>query len=109
MKEKIDLIYSNYDENTGVSTVTIDTALGRFTGTSVLREEDKEIASNYCGCRYAELKAVRNYLKVLLRVAKAELKTLVNLYNAFYANDKTSLDSREFNILYRAIIAKSIK
>ena len=103
MKEKITLIYSNFDENTGVSVATIETALGRFTGKSVLREEDKKIASTFCGCRYAELKAVRQYLKALLRVQKAELQTLNNLFNAIYVKTDDFCISRESIILSRSI------
>ena len=38
------IIYSNFDETTGISTVTILTKIGEFTGTSKLHDEDKKIS-----------------------------------------------------------------
>lgn len=104
--QTIKLIYANYDKESGVSTALIETDLGRFTATSKLREEDREVESSYCGCRYAELKAVRKYLQALLRVKKAEFKCLHELYIGFCLSDKTNSGSREFVLLERAVDKK---
>ena len=57
------IIYSNFDETTGISTVTILTKIGEFTGTSKLHDEDKNISSSFAGCRYAEIRAIIKYHK----------------------------------------------
>jgi hypothetical protein len=102
MKKEIRFINSNYNPETGISTVTIETDIGRFTATSTLAEEDKETASNFQGCKYAEIKAVRKYVKALLKLKKVEIKTIKNLIDAFDASDRIEEGSRPCAILYRA-------
>jgi hypothetical protein len=103
---RIILLKSQFDEFTGYSEVTIDTDLGRFTGTSVTRDEDKPYASSFCGCKYAEIKALRKYLKASVKKLKTELKVLTNIRDAFDSSDKCSKDSREWKILMKAIYQK---
>lgn len=103
---KIILLNSEFNEATGYSKVTIDTDLGRFTGTSITREEDKKYASSFCGCKYAEIKALRKYLKAYVKKLKTELKTLTNIRDAFDSSDKCSKESREWKILMKAIFQK---
>lgn len=73
---KIKLIYSNFDENTGISTAIIQTNLGQFTGTSKLHEEDRVISSNFAGCRYAEIRAIIKYIKKRIENINYEIKGL---------------------------------
>lgn len=63
MKEKYDLIYDNYDKETGISTVIINTSLGEFDGYAFLHELDRDYGSRFVGCEYAELRAVNKFLK----------------------------------------------
>ena len=73
---KFNLIGSNYNSDSGFSIATIKTKYGRFTGTSQLYDEDKEIASSFRGCQYAEMKAVRKAYKAELKEINLKIKTL---------------------------------
>lgn len=70
------VIYSNFDETTGISTVTILTKIGEFTGTSKLHDEDKNISSSFAGCRYAEIRAIIKYHKKKLENINNQIKGL---------------------------------
>lgn len=77
MKYKIK--YSEYNSNTGVSKVLISTDLGIFEGKTILHNEDKDIASAFQGCTYAEVRAIIEYLKAKLNKMNTEVNTLDNL------------------------------
>lgn len=81
MKINIKTIVSNYNEETGLSIVTIATDLGEITGFAQLHEEDKEIASKYAGCRYAEMRASIKYMKEKEKIAKYKLEPLYRIYS----------------------------
>lgn len=77
MKTKI--AYANYDEETGKSVVTIATDLGQFTGYARLAEEDRDIASRYAGCEFAEMRARIKYWKAKKFMYEQRLKSLEDL------------------------------
>ena len=76
IKGFIHLIKADYNEETGVSTVMIDTDLGAFYGKAKLHDEDKDYASKYTGCRYAETRATIKYLKMKQKYILGQLKVL---------------------------------
>lgn len=76
LKGYVHLIKANYDENTGVSNVMIDTDLGAFIGQAKLHDKDKDYASKYTGCRYAETRATIKYLKMKQKYILGQLKVL---------------------------------
>lgn len=76
LKGYVHLIKADYNENTGVSNVMIDTDLGAFTGQAKLHDEDKDYASKYTGCRYAETRATIKYLKMKQKYILGQLKVL---------------------------------
>lgn len=78
MKYKI--IDSGYNEKTGVSYVIIQSPKGIFLGYSHLHDEDKQWASKYAGCQYAESKAV---IKMITAEIK-EKKLLCDTFDSFY-------------------------
>lgn len=73
---RIKLLNSNYDEDTGISNVTILTEYGEFSGTSKLHEEDKQISSSFAGCQYAEMKAIIKYMKYKIKIINERIKGL---------------------------------
>lgn len=75
---KIKLIYSNFDEQTGISIAKINTDLGIFEGKSKLHEEDRNIVSNFAGCQYAETRAILKYIKRRIQILNYQLKGLEN-------------------------------
>ena len=54
----------------------IDTDLGAFIGQAKLHDEDKDYASKYTGCRYAETRATIKYLKMKQKYILGQLKVL---------------------------------
>ena len=72
---------ANFDENTGISTVTITTFLGDFLGKSKLHEEDRDLISNYVGCQYAEWRAAIKFFKAIIKHQETKVETLKNLIN----------------------------
>lgn len=73
---KFNLVESHYNSDLGHSIVTIKTKHGNFTGTSQLYDEDKEIASSFRGCQYAEMKAIRKAYKAEIKEIDLKIKTL---------------------------------
>ena len=73
---KTKLIFSKYDESTGVSISTIRCKYGEFTGIARLNPEDKANASSFVGCDIAERRAVIKALKAQLREVKAMQKAV---------------------------------
>ena len=96
MKRKI--VSAIFDKETGISTVTIETDLGLFTGVSKLHEEDKVMTSKYAGCEYAEMKAYVKCMKAITKNLKLQRKTL-SIFNGDLTNMKgynpNSLESRK--------------
>ena len=107
MKDRVNLIYATYNKESGKSEVCIDTDLGRFYGETILYPEDKDLASRYEGCKYAELKALRKYSTARIRILKEQLNTLLSLENSYKSSSRCSDDnSGERKILTRAIGVK---
>ena len=67
---------SNFNPETGISTVTLKTKRGLFTGTAKIHPDDKEVQSKFFGFRTAELKAQRSFLKEELKREKIALKAI---------------------------------
>ena len=72
----IKLLQSNFDEETGISSVTIGTDYGQFHATSKLHNEDLDISSSYAGCEYAEMRAIIKYMKTKIKIIKIQIKEL---------------------------------
>lgn len=75
---KIKLIDSYYNAENGVSYAKINTDYGEFEGYAILHDEDKEIASRYAGCQYAETRAVLKYMKNRIKILAYQIKALIN-------------------------------
>lgn len=76
---KIKMIYSDFNPNTGLSTVTIRTPHGDFTGYAKVHEDDIKYQSRFIGCQYAETRAYIKLLKHQRNECKIKLKTLMDL------------------------------
>lgn len=50
------ILYADYNKETGVSTVTKATKYGTFTRSVKVHTEDQDIANQYDGCLFAEMK-----------------------------------------------------
>ena len=103
MKIQMKTIASDYNENTGVSTVMLSTDLGNFTGESRLHPEDVEIASHFAGCRYAEMRAGIKYMKAKAKIAKYKLEPLVHIYNSLKQMNSYSENNKGIKMLEKEI------
>ena len=70
------LIFSKYEESTGVSISVIRCRYGEFTGIARLNPEDRANASSFVGCEIAERRAVIKALRTQLREVKAMQKAV---------------------------------
>ena len=84
MKDQAKLIYSNYDPETGISIVRIQTPHGTFKGKARVHPNDINIASHYAGCKYAEIRAYIRYYKFLAKLKQSAIEEIKKLYNKFY-------------------------
>ena len=100
---KFKLIRSNFDEQTGVSSATIATDLGFFTGYAQLAEEDRAVASTFCGCRYAELRAILKYIKKRISLYSHKIQTLNNYFLYLKSRKDFDEESVECKKLYKYI------
>lgn len=75
---KIKLIESWYNAEEGKSFAKIRTDYGEFEGWAKLHEEDKDIASRYAGCQYAETRAVLKYMKHRIKILACQITALIN-------------------------------
>lgn len=76
MKLSTKLFKYNFDPDTGVSTVTLKSKRGLFTGTAKVHPEDKEAQSKFFGLHTAENKALRKLYKEELKREKIILETI---------------------------------
>ena len=95
----IRICHSEFNSTTGISTVTIKTKLGKFTGKTKLHLDDKDYVSNYAGCQYAEMRALEQYMKAKIKIIKERLKGIeiceAAMKNTKWYNDK-SIEARAF-------------
>lgn len=92
------LLYSNFNKDTGISTVIIRNKYGTFKGKSKLHESDKDYASNYAGCRFAEMKAEIKCLKKQKadkRLRLTELKYFKKMLEDTKGYNSESLEARK--------------
>lgn len=75
----IKLFDSNYDEESGISFVEIETDYGHFCGYSFLSDDDKEIASSFLGCELAEYRAIIQYFEKCLMRVDIQIKCIEDL------------------------------
>ena len=103
---KVKMIEANYNAETGVSIVTIDTPYGKFFGKSILHPEDVDIKSNFQGCKYAEMRAIVKYGKERSKKIKNELHTLEVLVNNMEKLKDYNKDSREARFIRKQYYIK---
>lgn len=92
MQLRAKLSNSTFDSETGISTVTVKTKRGTYTGVAKVHPEDKEIQSKYTGLRIAEMKAMckayKDELKrerIILHVLPSIQKDLIHTLDKYSA------------------------
>lgn len=76
MTDKYSIIREDYDVVTGITTVTINTHIGAFTGTTKIDDIDAKYPSMFQGCEIALSKALRKYAVAACTILKNEIKTI---------------------------------
>lgn len=71
---------SDYNPETGFSIVAIQKGSRTYLGMTKLHDEDRDVASSYAGCTFAEIKARIAMAKDDYKTEGAKLETLENLY-----------------------------
>lgn len=79
--KKVKIVSSGFNQETGISHVTIQTPKGSYTGYSNLQDEDKKYVSQMAGCRYAEIKAHMKMLDAEIKEIKSQLHAFERFYN----------------------------
>ena len=103
MKINIKNIFSNYNKETGESVVTIATDIGEFTDYAYLHPDDKDIESNYAGCRYAEMRASIQYMKQKARIAGYKLQELNKIHRDLSQRKNYNKDNIGMKVLQKEI------
>ena len=100
---------AEFNKETGISTVTIRTPLGKFTGHAKVHPEDVPYASNITGCRYADQRAKIKYLKAKARVISNEIKALNDFKNVLTSLENVYVSETDiaFNYLCKQIEIKN--
>lgn len=103
----IKLIKANYDEESGMSYVELNTDLGKFYGYAFLnKEEDADIASAYFGCELAEMDATLQYYNHKRFLLAQGLEALYRFRVDLKRNPQYNSESFEFELLEKRIKQK---
>ena len=85
------ILYADYNEDTGISTVTKQTKYGIFTRSVRVHSQDKDIANQYDGCYFAELKCDIAAYKQRAIFMRERAKGIVHAFNVItYANAQSN-------------------
>ncbi len=103
MKIQMKTIASEYNKETGISKVIVATDLGNITGYASLHPDDKDIASSFAGCRYAEMRAGIKYMKEKIKISKYQLKPLKRIYDELIRNKRCNKNSKGIKLLEKEI------
>ena len=101
------LTQADYDKESGISYVTIQTDLGNFYGYAFLnKEEDADIASAYFGCELAEMDATLQYYNHKRFLLAQGLEALYRFRVDLKRNPQYNSESFEFELLEKRITQK---
>jgi hypothetical protein len=95
-----------YDSKTGYSTVTIEHMGKRFFGIASLHPDDKDKASKYAGCSYAETRAEIKALKYERKIAKEKAEEFRKIVKACEQYKNWDKNSPSAKIIYRQLNLK---
>jgi len=96
-------ISSSYDEVTGISTVIMQHLGERFIGAAKIHPEEKEKASEFTGCRLAEIRAMIKGLKYEKNLIEEKIHIIQNFIKdcECYKNFEKGSDTSK--VMYRQL------
>ena len=95
-------INSDYDESTGVSTVTMQHLGKKFVEQAFLHPEDTK-PSKYAGCRFAEIRAIIKALKYERALAKNKADMALDFVKSIECYAGFDKNSPEAKMMYRQL------
>ena len=84
------ILYAEYDEGTGVSVVTKQTKYGTFTRSVRVHQQDEDIANQYDGCYFAELKCDIAAYQERAKFMRERAKGITHAFNVLSHADAQS-------------------
>ena len=96
-------ISSSYDEETGKSVVVLQHMGKKFKGVAHVHPSDKEIASSFAGCEYAEIRAMIQALKYERRRMKERADAAIEFVHACECYKGFIKDSKSAKAVYRQL------
>lgn len=99
-------ISSSYDKETGISTVTMQHLGVKFKGAAKVHPEEKETASEFIGCHYAEQRATISALKYELELAKNDAKICQNFVKSLECYSKFNKKEESAKSVYKQLNIK---
>ena len=94
-------IDSSYDEKEGISCVTMQHLGKKFTDFATVHPDDKENASSYAGCEYAEIRATIRALKYERKIAKQKADEAIDFMKSCTGYAKFDKNSDTAKVMYR--------
>ena len=94
---KYSIIKAEYDNETGVSNITISSKWGTFSATAKVNEVDWDIRSEFTGLEFAEFKA---YIKLLKAKARAYKERANGIYEAVAVLDTKYKQMESFSFTF---------
>jgi hypothetical protein len=95
-------ISSDYDENTGISTVVMQHLGKKFTEQAFFHPEDKN-PSKYAGCRFAEIRAIIKALKYERAIAKNKADMALDFVKSLECYAGFNKNTPEAKLMYRQL------
>ena len=96
-------ISSSYNEETGKSVVIVQHLGKKFKGVAFVHPSDKENASSFAGCEYAEIRATIQALKYERILMKKKADAAIEFVHACECYKNFIKDSKSAKVVYRQL------
>jgi hypothetical protein len=103
MKENYTVIKETFDTNTGVTTVTINTDFGAFTGTTAMDDIDAVYPSVHHAYAIALAKAQRKWAKAMIIICREKVRALEGIIKQFPICSNPQPGSHEAQLVRMAL------
>jgi hypothetical protein len=90
--KNIKLVKADFDRETGISTVIINTDIGKFEGVAKADDVDIQSPSQFMGCELAELRALKKYVKAKFMNIKRVNESLLKVADAIQVHPDSRID-----------------
>ena len=95
MRDNFTIIKEDFNEETGVTTVTINTNYGLYVGKTTIDEIDKNYPSVFQGAAIALAKAQRKWAKAMIMICREKVLLLKRIISQFKNTPNAQFGSHE--------------